>query len=256
VSPVARFAHLWYQLFLRDLRARYSQTALGLLWGLGRPLLELAVYTVVFGAVLNVPTDGVPYPLFAYTGIVLWTFVSGAIPRATTSITASAPLVASIPFPRATIPMAAVGLAAFDAMVSASLLVIALWFFEATPGIQVIWVIPIMGILAIFVSALSLIFATLNVFYHDFTHLIALAIRVWMFLTPVAYATSAVPERYQQLYRLNPLVAVFESVRGIMVRGLAPDWSSLIYPAMLSVMLLAVAVISFRRLEPHFAETV
>jgi len=250
------FFQLWWQLFLRDLRARYKQTALGFLWGLGRPLLELAVFVVVFGQVLQAPSDDAPYPLFVYTGIVMWTFVAGALPRATESLVNHAGLVANLPFPRATVPLAATAAALFDALVAGSLLVVAMAYYRAPVTWFALWLIPLTIILVSLVTAIALTLAALNVFYRDVRHVIELGVRVLFFATPVVYASSAVPPSLAKWYRLNPFVGVFEAVRDVFIGARPPDLASLTYPSVLAAALLILAVSVFRKAEPFFAESV
>jgi lipopolysaccharide transport system permease protein len=229
---------------------------LGGLWSLGQPLVELLVYAVVFGAVLRAPSDGAPYPLFAYVGVVMWTFVSGAITRSTTSITSHAGLVSSTPFPKAAVPLAAVGAALFDTLLSATLLIAALAYYGAPLTAHVVWLIPIGGILVVFVTGVALVSSALNVFYRDIHHVVGLGVRLWLFLTPVVYSATAVPERYRALYALNPLVGLFETVRTVLIRGESPDPVALLFPAAVAATVMVGGVLLFRRTEPYFAETV
>lgn len=241
---------------MRDLKARYKQTLLGAFWGLGKPLLELAVFTTVFGTVLNAPSDDAPYPLFVYTGIVMWTFVAGALPRATDSLVSHSGLVANLPFPKATIPVAAVSAALFDATLAATLLAVAMLYYDAPVTIHLMWLLPVGAILVAFVTACSVILAALNVFYRDVKHVVDLGVRVLFFLTPVVYASSAVPERLRFWYHLNPLVGIFESVRTALITGASPQFISLAYPAVATVLLGTFATTLFVRAEPYFAESV
>jgi lipopolysaccharide transport system permease protein len=256
VHSVSVFAHLFYQLTLRDLKARYKQTVLGALWAFGRPLVELGIYAAVFGVFLSAPSGGLPYPLFAYGGIVLWTFVAGALPRGTRSLTAHAALVARTPFPKATIPLAAVGAALVDAMLAALLLGAALFYYHARLSVHAFWIVPIGLVLVGIVAGLTLICSSLNVFYHDFGHLVDLGTRLWFLATPVVYAASAVPQRYRGLYELNPLAPLFEGARAALIAGLRPDVASFAYPAIVGAALLAGGTLLFRRAEPFFAESV
>lgn len=256
-SPFSRpFLNLWWQLFLRDLRARYKQTVLGVLWGLGRPVLELVVFAIVFGQVLRVPSDDAPYPLFVYTGIVMWTFVAGALPRATESLVNHAGLVANLPFPKATVPLAAAGAALFDALLAGSLLTIAMIFYRAPVTWHVLWLAPITVVLVGLVVALSLILSALNVFYRDIRHFVELGVRILFFLTPVVYASSAVPDNLISWYSLNPLVALFDAFRAALIGARTPHLGSLLYPALVTTALLLTAYLLFTRTEPYFAESV
>ncbi|HEU5261107.1 MAG TPA: ABC transporter permease [Gemmatimonadales bacterium] len=253
---LARFTYLLYQLTLRDLKARYKQTFLGALWVFGRPLIELGVFAVVFGAFFRAPSDGVPYPLFALSGVVLWSLVAGGLSRGTRSITAHAELVAQTPFPKATIPLAALGGAVFDGVLASALLGGLLIYDGRALALAALWVVPIAGLLVVIVAGLTLICCTLNVFYHDFGYLVDVGIRVWLLLTPVAYASSVVPDRYRVLYDLNPLVALFEGARSALLAGRAPELATLGYPLAVGGALLVIGAVLFRHAEPFFAESV
>jgi len=218
--------------------------------------MELVVYAVVFGAVLQAPSDDAPYPLFVYVGIVMWTFVSGSLTRTTTSITAHSGLVKSVVFPRAAAPLAAVGAALFDALLSAVLLAAALIYYDAPLSFHVVWIVPITVVLVGFMTGLGLILSALNVFYRDIHHLVGVGVRLWLFITPVVYASSSVPAGYRDMYDLNPLVGIFESVRVVLIQGRPPDWSALLYPTVVAGTLLLAGTGLFRRTEPYFAETV
>ena len=253
---LARFTYLLYQLTLRDLKARYKQTFLGALWVFGRPLIELGVYAVVFGAFLRAPTNGIPYPLFAFSGVVLWGYVAGGLSRGTRSVGAHAALVAHTPFPKATLPLAAQGGALFDTLIAGGLLGVYLIIRGGAPSVAALWIVPILLLLVAIVTGLTLICCTLDVFYHDFGYLVDVAVRVWLLLTPVAYASSVVPAQYRVLYEFNPLVALFEGARTALLTGRGPDPAGLVYPLVIGIGLLAVGALLFRYAEPYFAESV
>lgn len=253
---LARFGYLLYQLTLRDLKARYKQTFLGVLWVFGRPLVELGVFALVFGSFLRAPTNGIPYPLFALSGVVLWGYVAGGLSRGTRSVGAHAGLVAQLPFPRATLPLAAQGGALFDTLLAGALLGVFLVVRGGTPSLAALWIVPILLLLVVIVTGLTFICCTLNVFYHDFGYLVDVGLRVWLLLTPVAYASSVVPARYQGVYALNPLVALFEGARTALLSGRAPDSAAFLYPLGVGVALLAAGAALFRYAEPFFAESV
>ncbi len=253
---LARFAYLLYQLTLRDLKARYKQTFLGVLWVFGRPLVELGVFALVFGALLRAPTNGIPYPLFALSGVVLWGYVAGGLSRGTRSVGAHAALVAQMPFPRATLPLAAQGGALFDTLLAGALLGAFLVVRGGVPSAAALWIVPILLLLVVIVTGLTLICCTLNVFYHDFGYLVDVGLRVWLLLTPVAYASSVVPARYRALYAVNPLVVLFEGARDALLTGRAPEPVGLLYPLAVGVGLVVVGAVLFRYAEPFFAESV
>ena len=248
--------YLWYQLTVRDLKGRYKQTFFGPAWVFGRPVVELAVYLVVFGVFLKAPSDGVPYGLFAYAGIVLWTFVGGGLSRGVRSLTAHAGLVSQSPFPKAIIPLSALAGAVVDALLAGALLAVWLGARRVVPSVALVWMIPIGLILVAIVTGLSLLTSALSVFYHDVAHLVDVGVRVWLLLTPVAYAASVVPVPYRRWYDLNPLVPLFDGMRHAVFGGSGVAAADLLYPAAVALLALVVGVLVFRDAEPFFAESV
>ena len=256
MTSLSRFRDLLTQLIVRDLKSRYKQTFFGALWVFGRPLVELGVYVLVFGAFLRAPSDGIPYPLFAFSGVVLWSFISGAISRGARSIQGASGLVSHAPFPKATLPFAAIIGAFIDSLFAAVPLGLLMAFQGVVPSPNTWLLLPIFLILLIMVTGIVLITSALNVFYRDVGHLVDLGVRVWLLLTPVAYARSVVPPQFQTLYNLNPLVSVFDFARAALL-GNAPLYpATLWYPLGTAVVLLAAGVMIFRATEPYFAESV
>ncbi|HET7249021.1 MAG TPA: ABC transporter permease [Gemmatimonadales bacterium] len=256
MSGLSRFRDLLYQLILRDLKSRYKQTFFGALWVFGRPLVELGAYILVFGAFLHAPSDGVPYPLFAFSGVVLWSFVAGAISRGSRAVQSESGLVAHAPFPKATLPLAAIAGALIDSLLAAVMLALLMAVQHVTPSPSVWLLIPVLLILGILVTGIVLIASALNVFYRDVSQLVDVGVRVWLLLTPVAYAKSVVPAQFKALYDLNPLVGVFDLSRAALLGTGSLDLSVLWYPLAAGIALLLLGVWVFRMTEPYFAESV
>jgi lipopolysaccharide transport system permease protein len=256
VSALARFRDLLFQLILRDLKSRYKQTFFGALWVFGRPLVELGAYVLVFGAFLRAPSDGVPYPLFAFSGVVLWSFVSGAISRGARSVQSESGLVAHAPFPKATLPLAAIVGAMIDSTLAALMMGVLMVVQHVAPSPSVWLLLPVLLILATIVTGLALIGSALNVFYRDVGQLVDVGMRVWLLLTPVAYAASVVPPRFKPLYDINPLVSVFNFSRVALLGRGTLDPLALWYPLVVGIALLAIGIWVFRVTEPYFAESV
>jgi lipopolysaccharide transport system permease protein len=252
----ADVGYLVLQLVLRDFRSRYKQTFLGPLWILGRPIVELGVFALVFGTFLRVPTGGVPYAVFAFSGIVLWTFFSGGIARITRSITAQGGLIANAPIPAIAIPLAALTSALIDTLLSAVILAVFYFAGGGTVTWTAWWLLPIALVLALLVSGVGLLGAAAHVFYRDVGSVIDLILRVLLLLTPVAYSRTIVPPGYHWLYDANPLVALFEGARAALVAGIAPDPVSLLYPLAVALAAVLAGTLVFRRTAPLFAETV
>lgn len=256
MRSLSRFQDLLYQLILRDLKSRYKQTFFGVLWVFGRPLVELGAYILVFGAFLRAPSDGVPYPLFAFSGVVLWSFVSGGISRGARAVMSEGGLVAHAPFPKATLPLSAIVGALIDSLLAATMLVLLLIIQHVTPSVNAWLIIPVIVILGIMVTGIVLITSALNVFYRDIGQLVDVGVRVWLLLTPVAYAKSVVPPQFKALYDLNPLVGLFDFSRAALLGTGTLDYGALVYPLMLGLVLLAIGTWVFRTAEPYFAESV
>jgi lipopolysaccharide transport system permease protein len=256
VPDLGPVTHLLYQFTLRDLKARYKQTFLGPVWVVARPVVELGVYVVVFGVFLRAPSDGVPYGLFAYSGIVVWTFVAGSLSRGVRSITAHAGLVSQSPLPSVVIPLSVMAGAAIDALLAALLLAVWLAARGALPGLGLLAIVPTAIVLAAIVGGLTLIVAALSVFYRDVAHLVDAGVRIWFLVTPVAYAPSIVPAAYRAWYALNPLVPLFSAMRRAVFGGATPTLAELSYPAMVGAGLLLAGTLVFWATRPWFAESV
>lgn len=256
MPSLSRFRDLLTQLILRDLKSRYKQTFFGALWVFGRPLVELGVYVLVFGAFLRAPSDGVPYPLFAFSGVVLWSFVSGAVSRGARAVQSEAALVAHAPFPKATLPLAAIAGALIDSALAGVMLGLLMAVQHVTPPLEAWLLVPVLLILMAIVTGVSLLGSALNVFYRDVGHLVDMGMRVWLLLTPVAYASSVVPARFKALYDLNPLVSVFNFSRAALLGTGDLHPLTLWYPMTVGLVLLAIGAWVFRATEPYFAESV
>lgn len=256
MSERSRFGYLLAQLILRDLRTRYRQTLIGAAWGLGRPLAELGIFAFVFRGVLKAPSDGLPYALFAFTGVMLWTLVSGAIPAGVRSISNHAGLVSRVPFNTLTLPLASVGSALVDLLVGSLLLIGLMIWYHVPATWAILGIVPVLIVLVALVVGFTVLGAGIHVFYHDLGYATDIGLRLWQLGTPLAYATSAIPAAYQQVYRLNPLVGIFEAARGCLLAGQWPTLDQMLYPTLFSGVLLAVATLTFRVTRPYFAESV
>lgn len=244
------------QLILRDLRTRYRQTLIGFAWGIGRPLAELALFVFVFRGVLNAPSDGLPYPIFAFTGVMLWTLVLGSIAGGVRSITNHAGLVSRVPFNALTLPVAAVGSAFVDLLVSSFILVGLMTWYHVQVTWAILGILPVLAILLTLVAGITILGTSIHVFYHDLGYATDIGLRLWQLGTPLAYAASAIPAQYWPYYELNPLVGLFGAARDCLLRGQWPSSDQLLYPAILSVTFLAVGLVVFRATRPYFAESV
>jgi ABC-type polysaccharide/polyol phosphate export permease len=240
---------------LRDVRVRYKQAVLGVGWAIFQPLAGVVVFTIVFRRLADVQSDGLPYPIFAFVGLLAWNYTSGGVIKATQSLVSNASLVTKVYFPRLLIPVAAVLPGLLDLAVSLPVLVVLWAVYDVWPGWAVL-TLPLWAAAAVTVAlSVGLLLAALNVRYRDVNQAISLLVQLWLFLSPVAYPTSTVPEAWRPVYALNPMVGIIEGFRWSLLRGPAPGpWSLL--SAAVTLVVLAVALIYFQRTERRFADVI
>ncbi len=240
---------------LRDVRVRYKQAVLGIGWAVFQPLAGVVVFTIVFKRLADVQSDGLPYPIFAFAGLLAWNYTSGAVIKATQSLVSNAGLVTKVYFPRLLIPLAAVLPGLLDLAVSLPVLLVLYPVYGVRPGWALL-TLPLWVASAVLVAlAVGLLLAALNVRYRDVNQAISLLVQLWLFLSPVAYPTSTVPEAWQPVYALNPMVGVIDGFRWCLLAGPAPGpWSLL--SAAVTLVLLGVALVYFQRTERRFADVI
>lgn len=247
---------LLYFLAWRDLKARYSQTVMGLMWAVLQPLFLMLVFTVIFSKIARLPSDGIPYPLFAYAALVPWTYFSKSLDRSGFSVVAESNLITKIYFPRLIIPFSATLGGLIDFGIAFLLLVAMMVWFGVLPTWKLV-VVPFYLVLTIMASlAVSLWLSALFVKYRDIAALMPLLIQVWMFASPVVYPISMIPQEWQWLYNINPMVGVIDGFRWAVVGTPAPD------PAVLALNVITIAVFLllgmayFNRMATTFADDI
>ena len=204
---------LLYFLVWRDVKVRYKQTALGIAWSVLQPFLTMVVFTIFFGRLAKVPSDGVPYPLFSLAALVPWTYFATAASNGSASLVGNQHLIAKVYFPRILVPLAAVLMPAVDLAVSFGMIVVLLAWYHVVPTAAII-ALPLyvaLGVLTAF--AVTLWTSALSVRYRDARYVLPFVIQIWLFISPVAYPASMVPERWRLLYALNPMATVVEGFR-------------------------------------------
>jgi lipopolysaccharide transport system permease protein len=250
------FRELLYFLTWRDIKVRYKQTAIGAAWAIIQPLVTMVIFTAVFHRVARIDTGSVPYPIFAFAGLLPWNLFAGALQRSIQSLVTSAPLITKVYFPRLVVPVAATFAATVDFLVAFGVLIaMAVWY-----GMGLTWriaLVPAVVALALLTAlAVGLWLSALNVRYRDIGHAIPFVIQAWMFASPVAYPTGLVPDRWQLLYGLNPMVGVIQLFRWSLLGGQAPDPRSLAVSATATAVLLLGGLVFFHRMERTFADTI
>jgi lipopolysaccharide transport system permease protein len=249
------YRELLYFLVWRDIKVRYKQTALGAAWAVLQPVLTMAVFTIFLGKLAKVPSDGLPYPLFSFSGLVPWTYFATAVTAGAMSVVGSQQLISKVYFPRLIVPLAAALTPLVDFAIALATLGGMLAWFHVTPSVAVVW-LPLLTLFALATAfAVSLWLSALMVLYRDVRYVVPFFMQFWMFATPVAYPASLVPERWRALYGLNPMTGVVEGFRWALVGGPAPG-PMLLVSATAVAALLVSGLLFFRRLEGTFADTI
>jgi homopolymeric O-antigen transport system permease protein len=249
------YRELLYFLVWRDIKVRYKQTALGAAWAVLQPLLTMGVFAIFLGRLAHVPSDGLPYPLFSFCGLVPWTFFATAVTSGAASVVGSQQLVSKVYFPRLLVPLAATMTPLVDFAIALATLGLMLAWYHVTPAAAIVW-LPLLTLFAVVTAfAVSLWLSALMVAYRDVRYVVPFFIQFWMFATPIAYPASLVPERWRALYGLNPMTGVVEGFRWALVGGAAPG--PVLFASVVAVaLLLASGLLFFRRLEGTFADVI
>ncbi|MDH3601773.1 MAG: ABC transporter permease [Candidatus Tectomicrobia bacterium] len=256
LESIWQYRELLYILIWRDVKIRYKQTAIGAVWAILQPLLMMVIFTVVFRKFAHVPSDGLPYPIFAYTALLPWQYFSQAISRSTVSLVATPDMISKVYFPRLIVPIAAsLGPIVDFAIAFVILLGMMVWYGIApTVGILLL---PAFILLAwLTVLSVSLFFSALNVKYRDVGHAIPFLVQVWMYASPVAYSVSVVPETWRLLYSLNPMVGVIEGFRWALLGNASPNLNAIAVSTAVMLLLLFGGLIYFRQMERTFADVI
>jgi lipopolysaccharide transport system permease protein len=249
------FRELLYFLTWRDVKVRYKQTELGIAWAIIQPLFTMLVFTLFFGRLAGVPSDNVPYPVFAYAGLLAWTFFANAITNSGNSLVGSANLITKVYFPRMIIPGAAVAAGLVDFAIAFVILVVLMVYY----GVMITWSILMFPVVVLLTTLLALgmgmWLSALNVKYRDVRFALPFLVQLWMFVSPVIYPASFLPAKFRWLLSLNPMTGIIEGYRSSLF-GLPFNWIALTVSAVITLMLLIYSSYSFRRMEKSFADIV
>jgi lipopolysaccharide transport system permease protein len=256
LRAVWQYRELLYFLVWRDLKVRYKQAAIGIGWVILQPLVTMLIFTVVFAKFAKVPSDGIPYPIFAYTALLPWTYFAQALSRSGPSVVGDAGLISKIYFPRLIIPLAAVITPAVDVVFSSVILLGMMVWFGMVPTWGVL-ALPLFLLLAPMTAlAVALWLAPLHVRYRDVGHALPFLIQIWMYASPVAYPVSLVPERWRLLYSLNPMAGVIEGFRWALLGKASPDFILMSVSSAFVLLLLLGGIVFFKHMEKTFADVI
>jgi lipopolysaccharide transport system permease protein len=256
LKGIWQYRELLYFLVWRDLKVRYKQTVIGIGWAVLQPFVTMVVFTVIFGKLVKVPSDGLPYPIFAYSALLPWNYFASALQRCVASVVGDAALVSKVYFPRLILPLAGTVSGFADFFVSFLLLLGMMAFY----GLGVSWsvlALPFLLLLALCSAlAVGLWLSALNVRYRDVGHTIPFLMQVWMYASPIVYPVSMIPEKYRFMYSLNPMAGVIEGFRWALLGKQSPDFSVMAVSTAVVLLLIIGGLIFFRNMERTFADVV
>lgn len=252
-----RYRELFYFLAWRDILVRYKQTAIGIAWAVLRPLLTMLIFTAVFSRLARLPSDGVPYPILVLAALLPWQFVSAALSEAGNSLVGNANMVSKVYFPRLIIPASTVLVSLVDGVITGLLLAVLMAWYGVVPDARIL-VLPLFVLVAFALAlGVGLWIAALNVKYRDFRYIIPFAVQLGLYVSPVGFSTSVIPERWSLLYALNPMVGIIDGFRWSLLATPGPlPWQSVTLSVVVSGLALASGVIHFRSTERKFADLI
>jgi lipopolysaccharide transport system permease protein len=255
LADLWEYHELVYFLLWRDIKVRYKQTVLGAGWAVLQPLAAMVVFSLFFGRLAHMPSDGIPYPLFSLAALVPWTFFANGMSQASVSIVTNQHLVTKVYVPRLAIPLATVLAGLLDLGIAGLVLVVVMLRWGRVPDAGALWVLPLSLLAVAAALGSGLWLAALNVRYRDVKYVVPFLTQLWLFMTPVAYPTSLLPVRWRAVYALNPMVGVVEGYRWALFGGAAP--TALIASSVAGALLMLVTgAMYFRRVERTFADIV
>jgi lipopolysaccharide transport system permease protein len=249
------YRELLWVLTARDIKVRYRQTALGILWAVLQPTLLVLAFSVFLGHLAQVPSDGLPYPLFTFAALAPWSFFAGALAHSANSVVGSANLISKVYFPRLIIPLASVGAGLVDFMIALGILLLLMLYYGIGWSLQLLAVLPLTLVLAFAALGMGTLLSALTVAYRDFRYVVPFMLQFWMFVTPVVYPASLVPESWRWLLHLNPMAGLIEGFRSALL-GRPFDLPALGISVVIAVAVFGASVFYFERVERRFADII
>ena len=256
LRSVWRYRELLLFLVWREIKVRYKQAAFGMGWAIVQPVFAVMVFTAVFGHFAKLPSDGVAYPLFAFSATLPWTYFAEAVRRSATGLVSESDLIRKIYFPRLIIPLAMVGAPLVDFAVAFAVLIGLMAWYGVAPTGNIVFLPLFVFQMALLALAIGLWLAPVNVRYRDVMHTLPFVLQVWMFASPIVYPLSLVPAQWKTLYSLNPMVGVIEGFRWAVLGTARPDFAAMAIGAALVGALLAGGLVHFKRHERTFADLI
>lgn len=256
VRELWEYRELLYFLTWRDIKVRYKQTVLGAAWAIIQPLFTMVVFSLFFGRLAKVPSDGVPYPIFSYAALVPWQFFANGLGMASNSLVTASNLIKKVYFPRLAIPLATVLAGLIDFVLAAGVLIVMMYFYGITPTVNVLW-LPFFFMIALTASVgVSLWLSAMNVQFRDVRYVIPFLTQLWLFATPIAYPSTMLPEPWRTIYGINPMAGVVEGFRWALLGTDVSPGPMIIVSSAVTLALTVSGAYYFRRMEKTFADVV
>jgi len=256
LKEIWKYRELLYFLTKREIQVRYKQTVLGALWAIIQPVFTMVVFTLFFGRLAKMPSDGIPYPIFVYAGLLPWTYFANALSNSGNSLVGSANLISKVYFPRIIIPGSASLAGLLDFFVAMVVLFVMMAYYDFVPGAEILLFPFLIGLTFLCAVGVGLWFSALNVQYRDIRYVIPFLIQLWMFVSPVIYPVSLVPQNYQWVLALNPMGGVIRAYRASLLGHQPVDWLLLGISTGIIIMIFTSGMYYFRRMEKTFADVI
>jgi lipopolysaccharide transport system permease protein len=256
LRELSQYRDLFAFLVIRDIKVKYKQTVLGGLWAVIQPFFMMVVFTLFFGKLAKIPSDGIPYPIFNYTAMIAWTYFSSSINTSSNSIVGSGNLISKVYFPRILIPITSVIAGLLDFALAFIVLLGMMLYYHIYPNLLVL-ALPVLVILMVLTAGgVGLLLAALNAKYRDIRYTIPFLVQFWMFATPIVYPASMIPERYRMIYALNPMTGVIEGFRSVLLGRTPFPTEMVLMSAVLSLGFFILGLTYFKQVERYFADII
>jgi len=256
LSELWEYRELLYFLVWRDIKVRYKQTALGATWAVIQPFFTMVVFSLFFGRLAGMPSDGIPYPIFSFAALVPWSFFANGLSQSSNSLVGSSNLITKVYFPRLIIPLASSFSGVVDFLIAFAVLIVMMLYYSLLPTLNVLW-LPLFFLLAMVTSlGVGLWLSALNVEYRDVRFIVPFITQFWLFVTPIAYPSSLLPEPWHTLYGLNPMVGVVEGFRWALLGTKTAPGPIIAVSSAAAIVILITGAFYFRRMEKTFADIV
>jgi lipopolysaccharide transport system permease protein len=256
IAELWRFRELLYFLAWRDVKVRYKQAALGVAWAVIQPLFTMIIFALFFGRLAGMPSEGIPYPLFSYCGLLPWTYFSGTLSQAGNSLISNSNLITKVYFPRALLPASSAVGGILDFLVGSGFLIIMMIYYRVKPGWSLLLAPLFVLDMVVLVFGVSMLLAAMNVRYRDVKYAIPFLIQIWLFVTPIIYPATFLPKRYQQVLALNPMAGIVEGFRACLFPGRPMDLMLVGTSTLVTLLVLVVGALYFRKTEQTFADII